>query len=147
VWVNREAPVLNVDAVEPIVKTPSVTISGSTEVGIDIVTVVVGGTPRDHMVEFDGSFAVTLNLADGDYDVKVMVTDEYGNTAEKSTGSFNVKAKNYLPDGDGEDTGFVIEPLHIGLILAVVGIALIIAAYASANYITERRREELEESD
>ncbi len=145
VWVNRNAPVLNVDAVEHMVKTPSVTISGSTEVGIDIVTVVVSDVPSEHMVEYDGTFAVTLNLADGDYDIKVMATDVYGNTAEQSTGTFTVKSKDYLPDGE-EEEGPAVEPLHIGLILAVIGIALIIAAYASAHYITRRRREELEES-
>jgi uncharacterized protein YfaP (DUF2135 family) len=146
VWVNRDAPKLTVDGMEPVVKTPSVTIRGETDAGIDIVTLVVGGSPTDYTVDYDGKFAVTLNLVDGTYDVKVLATDEFGNVAEGTTGTFDVKARDYMPDG--EDTaGQSVEPLHIGLILAVIGIALLVAAYASAHYITKRRREELDESD
>ena len=146
VWVNRNAPLLNVDSVETVVRTPSVTISGETEVGIDIVTLVVEGSPKDYPVDYDGTYAVTLKLADNTYDIKVMATDSYGNVAEATTGSFTVKANIVITDPT-DDEGFAVEPLHIGLILAVVGIALLVAAYASAHFITKRRREELEESD
>lgn len=145
-WVSRTAPALNVDAMEPTVRTSSVTITGNTDVGIDHVTVEYSGISQDFTTEFDGTFAVTLNLADGSYDVKVSATDRYGNTAESSTGSFTVKAKK-LDGGGSEEEAPTVEPIHIGLILAVIGIALIIAAYASAHFITRRRREELEESD
>jgi hypothetical protein len=146
VRVSRTAPTLNVDAMEPTVRSSSVTITGSTDEDIEYVTVEYSGISQDFMAEFDGSFAVTLKLADGSYDVKVSALDRYGNTAESSTGSFTVKAKK-LGGGGSEEEAPSVEPIHIGLILAVIGIALIIAAYASAHYITRRRREELEESD
>jgi nitrogen fixation protein FixH len=147
VMVNRDTPVLVVDAVEAVVKSPSVTISGTTDPGIDHVMVSHTGFEGTFPVAYDGTFGVTLNLVDGTYDVKVTVEDDYGNTAERSTGGFNVKAQDIDGGGDGDGEGFTVEPIHIGLILAVVGIALIIAAYVSANYITKRRREELDESD
>ncbi|MCK5252052.1 MAG: hypothetical protein KAQ96_03850 [Thermoplasmata archaeon] len=146
VWVNRNAPLLNVASVEPVVKTPSVTISGETKVGIDIVTLEVKGSLTDYPVAYDGTYAVTLKLYDDTYDIKVMATDSYGNVAEATTGSFTVKAKIIIDDPT-DDEGFAVEPLHIGLILAVVGIALLVAAYASAHFITKRRREELEDND
>jgi len=144
VWVNRDPPLLIVNAMEPVIKTPSVTITGETEAGIDVVTLEVGGSLTEYTVDYTGEFAVTLNLIDGTYDIKVIAIDEYGNVAEGLTGAFTVKAKDYLPDGE-EETGPSVEPLHIGLILAVIGIALLVAAYASAHYITKRRREEFEE--
>ncbi|MCJ2540295.1 MAG: hypothetical protein LN414_03375, partial [Candidatus Thermoplasmatota archaeon] len=87
-----------------------------------------------------------LKLADDTYDIKVKATDSYGNVAETATGNFDVRAKVIFGDPN-DDEGFAVEPLHIGLILAVVGIALLVAAYASAHFITKRRREELEEND
>jgi hypothetical protein len=146
IMVNRDTPKLIVDSQEAVVKTPSVTISGETDPGIDHVMVSYTGFEGMFPVNYDGSFAVSLNMEDGSYDVSVSVEDEYGNTASGSTGSFNVDAKRLTEDGK-KDEGFSVEPIHVGLILAVVGIALIIAAYVSANYITKRRREELEESD
>jgi hypothetical protein len=147
VKVDRDSPTLNVDTVEPTIKTSSVKISGNTEPGIQWVGINYDGENTIMFpVDFDGTFEVTLSLLDGSYDVKVSVTDEFGNTAERSTGGFNVKDKG-IEDQSTDDDGFTIEPLHIGLILAVFGIALIIAAYASAHYITQRKREELEESD
>jgi hypothetical protein len=146
VLVNREPPILNLGDVEAVIRSPSVTITGDTEPGIDRVSVEVGGITSEFDVNYDGTFAVTLNLVNGDYVVTVSVVDTFGNIAERDTGSFTVKAKPI--DSGGEDTsGFAVEPIHIGLILAVIGIALIIAAYASANVITKRRREDLEESD
>jgi len=147
VWVSRNAPALNVDGLEPVIKKSSVTITGNTAMGIEFVTVEYSGTSQQFATEFDGTFAVTLSLVDGTYDVTVSATDEYGNTAQQSTGSFTVKAKKLDSPTGGDGDGFAVEPLHIGLILAVIGIALIVAAYASAHFITKRRREELEESD
>ncbi|UCC92952.1 MAG: hypothetical protein JSW25_09875, partial [Thermoplasmata archaeon] len=145
--VNRDSPTLNVDTVEPTIKTSSVTITGNTEAGIETVGINYDGTNTIMFpVEYDGTFSVTLSLADGTYDVTVSVVDEYGNTAERSTGGFTVKDKG-LREDTTDDGGFTFEPLHLGLILAVIGIALIIAAYASAHSITQRKREELEESD
>jgi len=143
VHVDRTAPSLNVDQMESTYRTSSVTIGGNTDEGIKTVQLEYGGITQTYPVEYDGTFRVTLNLPDGSHEVSVTVVDAYGNEALRSTGSFNVKARGIDDSGDGDD-GFTVEPIHIGLILAAVGIALIVAAYASAHLITKRRREELE---
>ena len=141
--VDRTSPNLNVDQMEANYKTSSVTISGNTDEGIKTVQLEYSGIVQTYPVEYDGTFHVTLNLPDGDHDITVKVVDIYGNEASRSTGGFNVKARG-IDDTGGDDDAFTLEPIHIGLILAAIGIALIIAAYASAHLITKRRREELE---
>jgi hypothetical protein len=140
VWKSNVLPTLNVDAMEPNIKVPSVTVTGNTEPGIDTVTMEFGGVTEDFSVNPDGTFAVFLTLADGTYDVQVSVTDTYGNTQTASTGSFTVKAKQITGD-DTDDGGPQVEPMQIGLLLAVIGITLVIAAFAAAYAKTRHERE------
>ncbi len=137
-WVSTSDPKLVVNTVDSMVTTPSVTISGETEAGIPTVFVEVGGLTWEFPVRYDGDFEFTLNLDDGTHDVKVSVDDVYGNTNSQQTGIFTVKQKDYISDGGEEDDTFQIEPIHIGLILAVIGITLIVAAFLAVYKISRR---------
>jgi len=137
-WISTSAPKLVVDSVSAVVTTPSVTLSGETEAGIPTVYVEVGGTTREFPVRYDGVFEFTLNFDDGTYDVEVSVDDIYGNTNSLQTGSFKVNQESYISDGGEDEDSFQIEPIHIGLIFAVIGITLIVAAFLAAIKISRR---------
>ena len=138
-WISTSDPKLIVNTVDSLVTTPSVTISGETEAGIPIVLVEFGGgLLREFPVRYDGHYEFTLNLDDGGYDIKVSVEDEFGNTNSQQTGNFNVKQGDYITGGGEEDDTFKIEPIHIGLILAVIGITLIVAAFLAVYKISRR---------
>ncbi len=137
--VSTSTPKLVINTVESPVTTSSVTISGETDLGIETVMVEVGTKTMEFGVMYDGTFSFTLNLEDGNYIVKVSVDDRYGNTATEQTNSFDVKEKDYFPDDGGEVGESVsIEPIHIGLLLAVIGITLIVAALWATWKISRR---------
>lgn len=137
--VSVDDPKLVVNTVDSPVTTSSVTISGETDVGIETITAEVGTQVAEFGVEYDGTYSFILNLEDGNHIVKVSVVDKYGNTAIEQTNSFDVKEKSYLPDGGGDtDDSAAIEPMHIGLLLAVIGITLIVAALWATWKISRR---------
>ncbi len=137
--VNTADPKLVVHTIESPVTTASVTISGETDAGIPTVMAEEGGQMKEFPVNYDGTFSFTLNFENGSHSVKVQVEDKYGNEATEQTNSFDVKQKDFFPDGDGEGSeGFTIEPMHIGLLLAVIGITLIVAAFWAAWKISRR---------
>ncbi len=127
VWMSKALPILVVDNPPATVAQPTVTITGHTAIGIKKVAVKVPEGTLYYDVAFDGSFAVKVNLPDGQHTIEVSVTDAYGNTNKMSTSAFTVKATSLVVEE--EDQGLSVQPMGIGAIIAVVGITLAVVAW------------------
>jgi hypothetical protein len=127
VWLSVGRPNLVVDAMPAKVTTQTVTVTGHTDAGIKKVTVKEGTETYTFDVGYDGSFAMALNLADGQHTIEVSVTDVYGNTATQQTAPFTVTAQKIT--GETEGTGISVQPMGIGAIIAAIGITIAIVAW------------------
>ena len=127
VWMSKSLPVLVVDNPPAMVTQPTVTITGHTAAGIRKVAVKVPEGTLYYDVAFDGSFAVKVNLADGQHTIEVSVTDAYNNTNRMSTSAFTVKATSLVVEE--EEDGFEVQPMGIGALIAVIGITIAVVAW------------------
>jgi hypothetical protein len=137
VWMMTDAPELIVNAIESVVETPSVIISGTTEQGIDQVEVTIAGVTHHFAVESDGSFSFMLSPGVGTHSVSIKVTNVYGNSKVEQK-SFEIEDKNFFPKVD-EDEGLDVEPMAIGALIAAIGVTLAFATYISIREMRRRR--------
>jgi uncharacterized protein YfaP (DUF2135 family) len=127
VWMSKALPILVVDNPPATVTQPTVTITGHTAIGIKKVSVKVPEGMLLYDVAFDGSFAIKVNLPDGQHTIEVSVTDAYGNTNKVSTSAFTVKATSLVVEE--EDEGIRVQPMGIGAVIAVIGITIAVVAW------------------
>jgi hypothetical protein len=127
VWLSVARPTLVVDSLSAVITTPTVTITGRTDPGIKTVTVKYSGLSFTFDVNYDGTFAIKLNMPDGPHTVDLSVTNTYGNTATQSSTPFTVKALKI--EGKGAAVGMSVQPMGIGAVIAAIGITLAIVAW------------------